>query len=74
MSGFEGEGKTYFSVAVDSVRTNNFSVTFLLVETILEFGLCIVTLFSPLTKLGFLLRLISFVEHFPSSMFNYLWN
>lgn len=40
-----GEGKKYFSVAVDSVRTNYFSVTFLWVETIPEFGLCIVTLF-----------------------------
>ena len=62
MSGFEGEGKKYFSVAVDSVRTNYFSLTFLWVETIPEFGLCIVTLFPPLTKLGFLLRLIPFVE------------
>lgn len=49
MSGFEGEGKKYFSVAVDSVRTNYFSVTFLWVETIPEFGLCIVTLFPPVT-------------------------
>ncbi|ONL94726.1 Elongator complex protein 5 [Zea mays] len=28
--GFEGEGKTYFSVAVDSVRTNNFSISSML--------------------------------------------
>jgi hypothetical protein len=25
MAGFEGEGKRYFSIAVDSVRTNYFS-------------------------------------------------
>jgi hypothetical protein len=60
MSDFEGEGKKYFSVAVDSVRTNYFSVTFLWVETILR--IMYSNFVSPIDKTGFLLSLISFVE------------
>lgn len=52
MSGFEGEGKTYFSVAVDSVRTNYFSLTFLWVETILAVQIMYSNFVSPIDKTG----------------------